>query len=175
MFHTFFTSAVAATTALAIGIGSYGGGVYEPADPNAVSVSQNLRTVTTESTDEVDNLIRALESIPEDLKTADPRTPGYEAKLNTALGGLVVGGSYATTTTGWWKCTVEVAKVIVTYGVPVFKVVQWLKRAKQLWGGIRGIIYAIRSGQAAAEIGADGASILEGILGLGGVKKACFG
>lgn len=71
-------------------------------------------------------------------------------------------------------CAKEVAILVITYGVPVLKVVQWINKARKLWGGVRGILTAIKSGGAATELGAEGAAILGAILGVEGVKKQCF-
>ncbi|WP_143469478.1 hypothetical protein [Kytococcus aerolatus] len=68
----------------------------------------------------------------------------------------------------------EVAKVVATYGVPVFKVLDWIRKARKIWGGVTGIWRAIRSGPAAAEIGPEAAAVLEGILGYGSIKEHCF-
>ena len=85
-----------------------------------------------------------------------------------------VGISRAVTAINWALCASQVAATVLQYGIPIAKVISWLKKARALWGGLRGIYYAIASGSAAAEIGEDAVSIIEGILGLDAVKKACF-
>lgn len=70
-------------------------------------------------------------------------------------------------------CAAAIAPLIIEYGIPVAKVVGWIRRARAIWGGVRGIWTAIRSGAAAAEIGEDAVKVLEGILGVGGVVSAC--
>lgn len=124
-----------------------------------------------------------LESLPEDLKNANPRTtPNYEQRLNQALGGVMVIGAgaagassgSASTMVNWLACTYELVSVVVQYGVPVGKIIGWIKDARRIWGGVRGIWAAIRSGNAAASIGPEAAEVLQGILGIGGVVNACF-
>lgn len=130
---------------------------------------------------DLNNLIRALDNLPEHLKTAAPKTtPNYEKDLSKALNGLKVGHVPAPTPgvampmVNWVSCTWEVAQVIVSYGIPVGKVIGWLKKAKSLYGSIRGIFRAFKTGLAAADIGEDAAQILEMILGFDGVINACF-
>lgn len=74
----------------------------------------------------------------------------------------------------FWGCTAAVAGLVAEYGLPVMKVIKWIRRADEIWGGVVGIKDAIVSGAAAAEIGEDAAKVLEAILGLEGVNSACF-
>lgn len=129
--------------------------------------------------EQLDSIIDALDGLPEELKNADPATyPNYEAELEAALGGLTtvdastVGG---VSPQGVGSCIAEIAVVVVTYGVLATKVLKWLKEAKALWGGVKGILNAIKSGVAATELGGEGVALLEAILGVGAVKEACFG
>lgn len=73
-----------------------------------------------------------------------------------------------------WGCIAAIAGLVAEYGLPVMKVIKWIRRAKEIWGGVSGIWTAIRSGVAATEIGEDGAKVLEAILGIEGVTSACF-
>ncbi|QRO87248.1 hypothetical protein [Kytococcus sedentarius] len=130
---------------------------------------------------ELDDLIADLERLPAWLKRADPKeTPHYEQRLNRALNGRrVIDGPSLTSRNiarpaGGWRCSLEVAKVIAEYGVPIFKVLAWIRKARQIWGGFTGIWRAIRSGAAAAQIGPEAAAVLEGILGYVGIKDHCF-
>jgi hypothetical protein len=75
----------------------------------------------------------------------------------------------------WWACTAAVAGAIVQYAVPVAKVVGWLREARALWGGVLGVLHAIRRGVAAIQIGEEGAQVLFNLLGVGGVVANCFG
>ena len=128
-------------------------------------------------------LQQKLESLPQDLKNADPRTtPNYEQRLNDALGGTKIIGvkpakapsGSASTMVNWAGCALALGTVVVQYGVPVGKVIAWIKEARAIWGGVRGIITAIRAGDAAAKIGPEAVEVLEGILGIGGVVDNCF-
>lgn len=76
---------------------------------------------------------------------------------------------------GAGSCVAQIAVVVVTYGVPATRVLKWLKEAKEIWGGVRGILVAIDSGVAATEIGGEAATLLQAILGVKDVKEACFG
>lgn len=138
-------------------------------------------TPSTAGDEQLDALIVDLEGLPEWLKRADPEeTPNYEKRLNRALRGRKVIDGPGLMSSGTvrpasgWRCSLEVAKVIAEYGVPVFKVISWIRKARQIWGGFTGIWRAIRSGSAAAEIGPEAAAVLEGILGYGGIKEHCF-
>ncbi|MCI1788217.1 MAG: hypothetical protein LKI58_09145 [Actinomyces sp.] len=162
-----------------IGIGNTAHASDAVSNPNIHSSSATLLTAVGQEA-QFEEILTRLENLPDDLKNADPRTtPNYEARLNEALGGITIlqglqptGGLSAQT--NWGKCAIEVAKVIVTYGIPVAKVVKWIKEARAIWGGVRGILAAIRAGDAAAKIGPEAVAVLEGILGIGGVRSACF-
>lgn len=140
-----------------------------------VSTSANLSLTSPALSDaELDRLIQALDRVPENLRNANPRTtPNYEAQLSRALNGMSVRG--IATRASWWQCGAEVASVIAQYGLPVGKIVKWLKEARKIWGGVSGIWRAIKSGAAFAEIGEEGVQALEMILGFDGVISACFG
>ncbi len=122
----------------------------------------------------------ALEALPEDLKNADPATtPNYERRLTAALGGLTVvtstsvtSGNTAAFNVG--KCALEVAGLVIQYGIPVAKIISWIRKARALWGGVSGILRAIRSGVAATQIGGEAATVLGSLLGIDSVVKACF-
>lgn len=73
-----------------------------------------------------------------------------------------------------WQCTAKVASIIIQYGLPVGKVLEWLKDAREIWGGVTGIWRAIRSGAAFTEIGEEGVQILEMLFGFESVAFACF-
>ena len=117
----------------------------------------------------------ALAELPPELQEADPNTyPNYEEELKAHL------SNSKSTPPGevspqfnFAACAAAVAPLIIEYGIPVWKVIGWIRRARQIWGGVRGIWTAIRSGAAAAEIGEDAVKVLEGILGVGGVVSAC--
>ncbi|MGJ9532639.1 hypothetical protein [Actinotignum sp. GS-2025b] len=163
-------------------------GISSPREPAQSPVHQYVASQSAKTspqlsiTDaELDELIAALEGLPEDLKTADPRTtPDYESKLSSHLKGFTIGnhiappaGSYQVR--GLWQCVVELASVVVQYGFPVWKVLKWIKAARRMYGSISGIWEAIVDKRAFVEIGEEGASFLEMLLGLEGVVAECFG
>lgn len=127
------------------------------------------------SEEQFQHTIEVLDQLPEDLKTADPKTtPNYEQRLTEAIDqieGIQAGGT--TTYVNWISCGAALAGVVAQYGIPVAKVVKWLKDGYKIFGRIKGLIAAVRSGAAAAEIGEDAVNVLEGILGVDGVVSAC--
>lgn len=132
---------------------------------------------------QLDEIVRKLESLPEDLKAQDPATPGYEERLSKALNGATTLSPEAVqkatgihvearSTAG---CLKELAVLAVTYGVPATKILKWIREARQLWGGVKGIINAVRSGVAATEMGGEAAALLGALTGYTAVKEACIG
>lgn len=161
-----FFNAALATAAAATTIGASG----------AVAAPVTTKTQGPKATDDdLNTLVAKLESLPPELRNADPATyPNYEKELRAHLDGNTKpsDGRVHAAFNGF-ACAAAIVPLIVEYGIPVGKVVGWLRRAKELWGGVRGIWTAIRSGAAAAEIGEDAVKVLEGILGVGGVVEAC--
>ncbi|KAB1554251.1 hypothetical protein F7232_04625 [Corynebacterium sp. 319] len=134
--------------------------------------------VHNENEVELDLLIQALEATPATLQEADPKTtPDYRNQLAYSLDEfsynrkIAQGEAFRTT---WWLCSLKVATVIVQYGIPVAKVVGWLKNARKLWGGIKGITTALETGAAEAEIGEEAVQVIEMLLGFNEVIDACF-
>ncbi|MCT1367589.1 hypothetical protein [uncultured Kocuria sp.] len=127
------------------------------------------------SEEQFQHTMRVLDQLPEDLKTADPKTtPNYEQRLTEAINKIEGAESSGVTTyVNWISCGAALAGVVAQYGIPVGKVVKWLKDGYKIFGGIKGLIAAIRSGAAIAEIGEDAVKVLEGILGVDGVVTAC--
>lgn len=136
---------------------------------------------------QLDLILQELESLPQDLKDADPRTyPGYEEALRSYLGDMTVvqpgdqgdqvepGDQVMRPTFNFWTCASSLAAFVTTSGIPVAKIIGWIRRSRQLWGGFRGVWNTVRSGEAASEIGQEAADVLEGVLGLGGVAENCF-
>lgn len=132
---------------------------------------------------QLNEIVKALDSLPEHLKNQDPASnPNYEDDLREHLGNITVLSPPVEASEGMGtaafnpiQCPVEVAKFAATTAFPVAKIVGWIRKARQIWGSVANIRYAIRSGQAAGEIGPEAAAVLEGVLGLGGVRKQCFG
>lgn len=159
---------------------------------NAATVTQNtvnggiqqLASTTTISDAELDALVTRLDQLPESVKQANPQDiPNYATKLNNFLAGgtfsdtpsLASRGKMSTLGTNWPKCVLEIGLLVVQYGIPVAKVIKWVKEAKAIWGGVKGIWWAITHGVAAAQIGGEGAKVLSGLLGTQGFINACFG
>ncbi|MFC5369445.1 hypothetical protein ACFPH7_01190 [Arcanobacterium bovis] len=164
--------------------------VIASAEPDLMTLSPSsitgfLSSSPTMTDKEFNTLISRLENLPEDLRNGTSRNvPNYNQRLEAELAGLKVGGNShgipptmpgVTVLASWWQCASEVASAIIQYGVPVGKVLGFLRDAKRIWGGISGIWHALYSGDAARQIGNEGVEILQGILGLDGVINACFG
>jgi hypothetical protein len=75
----------------------------------------------------------------------------------------------------WIACGAAVAGFIAQYGIPVLKVVGWIREARALFGSAYDIYVAIRYGRAGAEMGEEAAQMLQALLGIDGVVSACFG
>lgn len=173
---------VASTTVMTLTLG-FGSVAYaSPLDRASIgnTITSRVSMSPSMSDAELARVLTALENLPEELKRADPRTtPNYEQRLSEALHCMRIGGLPALAGTillqaSWWRCGLEVASVIVQYGFPVAKVIKWIKSAQKLYGGVKGIWRAIRSGRAVGEIGEEGAQVLEMLLGFDGVISACF-
>ena len=133
--------------------------------------------------EQLDMILRALDSMPEELKRADPHTyPGYSEKIAPYLEGLTTiqtpvdssGDAEASPAFNVFGCSLALGSFVVQFGFPVFKIIAWIKKARSLWGGVSGIWRAIRSGQAAAEIGEDAVNVLSELLGVPGLVEACL-
>jgi hypothetical protein len=168
------------------------------------------RASTPAMTDaDLDGLVAVLDALPDDIKSADPRTtPDYGHRLSQAIdkvtassGGVrpsrpstadeVLYLSTARPATNapdprssaptvrlaidWVGCAASIAGVIAQYGLPVFKVVSFIREARALFGSAYDIWLAIRYGRAAAEMGEEATQIIEALLGIDGVVSACFG
>lgn len=152
------------------------------ATPVAAS-AQSGRTIADQQLDEV---LRALEGLPEELKTGTSQSvENYESRLREALGGVktpdpVAVREAAGETPGMQPffdpimCPIELAAFVLSVGIPVGRMIQYIRRAREIWGSVRGIWAAIRSGDAAGAIGADGVDLLTELLGSPSVAAACF-
>ncbi|XXM92587.1 hypothetical protein ACAD32_02411 [Clavibacter nebraskensis] len=173
---------------------------------SGTSTFDSSRVVGGTSDDRLGQMLALLESLPEDLKQADPKTtPGYAdrlaAEINARRGGAIGG---ATTTAGypavstalftgtsasprtsptdpqielavnWVACATDIVGLIVQYGIPVGKVIGWIKDARAIYGSVRAIAAAIRRGDFGVTVGEDAAQELEGLLGIDGVIADCF-
>ncbi|WP_157085689.1 hypothetical protein [Devriesea agamarum] len=139
--------------------------------PRAASLPESVMADS-----DFDRLIKALDNVPEDLKNADPKTtPDYERNLSKALNGLrLARSSDIANRVSWIHCGIEVAKIIIQYGVPIAKVIKWIKDARKLWGSVRGILRAIHNGNAIVDIGEEAVKLIEMLLGFDSVITACF-
>ncbi|AWG00521.1 hypothetical protein DZF92_05795 [Clavibacter michiganensis subsp. insidiosus] len=157
---------------------------------------------------DLDGLVAVLDALPDDIKSADPRTtPDYGHRLSQAIDRVTASSSVGTSTrsvtpddalsligTGravhatdlrgsaptarlaidWIACGAAVAGVIAQYGLPVFKVVGWIREAREIYGSVRGIIEALSTGALAQEIPGEAAELITTLLGFDGVVAACF-
>lgn len=155
--------------------------------PSAFAKTENaappVNTAPADPDTQFDNIVKSLEALPEDLKNADPgTTTDYSTRLHKELDGLkVVDRGQNIQKDGaiqygfGFNCVMSVAGVILEYGIPVAKVISWIRKARVLYGGVEGILYDIQIGAVQAEVGEEAATILVGILGLDSVINACFG
>ena len=146
---------------------------------NALDLRTSQKFMTRDQ--QLDLILSKLESLPEHLKEADPKTyPNYEQEIRRYLGDTTLLPPAETSTGATipyfnaWACAGSLAGFIINTGIPVAKIIGWIKRARQLWGSVKGVWNAIRRGEAAAKIGSEAASVLEDILGYGDVVNNCF-
>lgn len=173
-------TATAIAAILCTGIGISSTGFADAATVSQTTVGSSISRISTAPTltdTQLNSLITRLEQLPEYVKQANPKDiPNYATKLDRFLaGGSFSDGPLITTMgTNWPQCIFEIGLLVVQYGIPVFKVIKWFKEAKAIWGGVSGIWWAIQHGVAAAQMGADAATVLSGLLGTQGVINACF-
>lgn len=174
------------------------------AGTNALLASDSSSTQGS-SVDQLDQLLSLLESLPADLKDADPAsTPGYERRLADAINARVSNASVPALTASealvvstvsfrkssqspvgavpqvrlaanWFACATDIVGLIVRYGVPVGRVIGWIKEARSIFGSLSGIVRAIARGDFAVAVGDDAAEVIEALLGVDGVIADCFG
>ncbi|MBD5383145.1 MAG: hypothetical protein HDR73_15195 [Clavibacter sp.] len=152
---------------------------------------------------DLDGLVAVLDALPEDIKSADPRTtPDYERRLSRAMeattsarqstradasvllglaprhllgeAGRIGAPTQVELATDWIACGAAVAGVIAQYGIPVVKVLGWIREAREIWQTAYGIYVAIRDGVFAVQMGEEAAQLLGAILGVDGVASAYF-
>jgi hypothetical protein len=173
---------------------------------SGASTFDSSRVVSGTPDDQLAQMLALLESLPEDLKQADPKTtPGYAdrlaAEINARRDGAI-GGATAITgypavspalltgisasprasatdpqielVVNWVACATDIVGLIVQYGIPVGKVIGWIKDARAIYGSVRAIAAAIRRGDFGVTVGEDAAQVLEGLLGIDGVIADCF-
>ena len=118
-----------------------------------------------------------------ELKRADPRTyPNYESEIAHYLEGITTVQKPSSAQEGGMArpmfdpigCPIALASFVIQFGVPVTRIMAWINKARKLWGGARGILRAIRSGDAAAAIGEDAVNVISELLGVPGIIETCF-
>lgn len=172
------TAAGTAGVALSLTSTSAFAGMTRPA--NTIPPGKAAALTDAQKDQKLTDILNTLEAVPNDLKNADPATtPDYKNRLFVATNGITVVEAPGTTQEdaaqfGVGGCVLAVAGVVVQYGVPVAKVIAWIRKAKALYGAVNSIRSAILVGTAAGEIGEEAATVLMGILGLDSVVNACF-
>ncbi|NMM94339.1 hypothetical protein [Bifidobacterium oedipodis] len=140
---------------------------------DSLQVINQLSSTPTITDEQLDKLLHRLENIPIDLQMADPRTtPNYLERLNTAMGGLNPNEVQLYFNPA--GCAYEVGMLVLQYGIPVGKVINWIKKARKIYGGVTKIWEAIRRGDFLIQMGGEAQSIFAMILGIDGVIQQCF-
>ncbi|MEJ4098680.1 hypothetical protein [Corynebacterium bovis] len=174
MTHRFARRVVSVTLAVALPLAGMHAANASPGDSTTSPSSVTLGSATAPDDRAVDDAIRLLDRLPEDIKQQDPSTPGYTDRLTREINALEHSGAPGIAPyTNWATCAAAIGLFIAQYDVPIAKVISWLKKAKALYGSIRGILEAIRRHEATAAIGEDAAHVLEGLLGTPEVANAC--
>lgn len=165
-----------------LGIGAAGTLLAFGGTTPATALTSKPQALMTED-QQLDLILKKLDSLPATLKNADPKTyPNYEQEIGRYLGNTtVVVPSTISADLGVARpqfnvgaCIASLAGFVASTGIPVFKIIGWIRRARAIWGGFRGIWTAIRSGAAIREIGGEAATVLGELLGIGGVVNNCF-
>ena len=147
----------------------------------ALEVRNSQRLLTPDQ--QLDLILNKLESLPPHLKTANPKTyPNYEKEIRKYVGdtkllpptsGTKDSGTSNPQFNGW-ACAGSLASFVASTGIPVLKIIGWIKKARAIWGGVRGILTALRRGVVATELGGEAATVLMEIIGAQGVRDNCF-
>lgn len=123
---------------------------------------------------EFEDALEILESLPEHIKNADPKTyPNYQEELRAEITKLESGDHPIQLQVNWVSCAGEIAFFIAQYGIPVVKVVGVMRKLYKAFGSVRGIISAIRDGRAFAYGDQDTVSAIESLFGIDSVVAAC--
>ena len=78
---------------------------------------------------------------------------------------------------GFWSCMLSVGQIIVEYGISIFKVVSWIRKARRIFGGVRNMWKAIKERTFLihmGEVGEEMVDVFKALLGAYGVIKSCF-
>jgi hypothetical protein len=100
------------------------------------------------------------------LRTARPTTALSPASSPAPTAQLAV---------NWIVCGAAIAGFIAQYGLPVFKVVGWLRELRAIFGTVRGIVDALNRGTIPSDIPGEAVELLSSLLGVDHVVSACFG
>ena len=163
------TAAGTAGVALTLTSSSAFAGMTRPA--NTIPPGKAAALTDAQKDQKLTDILNTLEAVPNDLKNADPATtPDYKNRLFVATNGITVVEAPGTTQ----EDAAQFGVGGCVLGVPVAKVIAWIRKAKALYGAVNSIRSAILVGTAAGEIGEEAATVLMGILGLDSVVNACF-
>lgn len=165
-----------------LGIGTAGTLLTLGATTPATALTPTPQALMTED-QQLDLILKKLDSLPVHLKNANPKTyPNYEQEIKRHLGNTTtvvpstisaqLGVALPQFNVG--ACIASLAGFVASTGIPVFKIIGWIRSARAIWGGFRGIWTAIRSGAAIREIGGEAATVLGELLGIGGIANSCF-
>ena len=117
----------------------------------AAPAAQAQPPLTETPDQQLDRILQALESMPQHLKEADPKTyPNYEKAIEPYLKGLTTiamrpDGTGARPNFNFLQCVAALAGFVATSGFAALKIIGWIKIARMLWGGFKGIYDGIVS------------------------------
>ncbi|MDO4253295.1 MAG: hypothetical protein Q4C74_08680 [Rothia sp. (in: high G+C Gram-positive bacteria)] len=123
-------------------------------------------------------IIKKLDSVPARLKNADPKSyPNYQAEIAKYLGNTTTITSAprgVNASFDFIGCGIALIGLVKEFKHPLIKILGWLRKAKEIWGSVKEIWNAIKSGKAIKEIGAEAAKFIGGVLGFKDVAKKCL-
>ena len=148
--------------------------------------------------EQLDHIVHKLTKVPAHLQHANPKTyKNYKKELDKHLGDVKVvnaesitgispakihaggggGGRGVQPMFGFWSCMLSVGQIIVEYGISIFKVVSWIRKARRIFGGVRNMWKAIKERTFLihmGEVGEEMVDVFKALLGADGVVKSCF-
>ena len=139
--------------------------------------------------EQLDHIVHKLTKVPSHLQHANPKTyKNYKKELDKHLGDVKVsipgispakihaggggGGRGVQPMFGFWSCMLSVGQIIVEYGISIFKVVSWIRKARRIFGGVRNMWKAIKERTFLIHMGE--VDVFKALLGADGVVKSCF-
>lgn len=72
------------------------------------------------------------------------------------------------------SCAYRIVSTVVEYGLPITKLIIWIKQAQALFGSVKAIRAAIRGGSFTSRMGPESADIIKALLEIDNVFAACF-